>query len=225
VPGKYVPVAETVRGFAEIVDGKHDDLPEQAFFMVGGIEEAVAQAKTLSGHAGGQQAAAGAAGDRRVAGRGRRGGGAGRELIMSDELRLQVEVVTPDGSVYVGEASMVIVPGMRRRARLSCRVTSRWSRSSKIGEAPRAAPRRHVGALCHRHRLRPGAVRQWCCWSSTRPSRRAASTWRGPRRPASWAEEAPRLRGDPGAHAEVDFYKAEQALRRAENRLKVAAQA
>jgi len=58
VPGKYVPVAETVRGFAEIVDGKHDDLPEQAFFMVGGIEEVVAQAKTLGGHAGGEQAAA-----------------------------------------------------------------------------------------------------------------------------------------------------------------------
>jgi F-type H+-transporting ATPase subunit beta len=58
VPGKYVPVAETVRGFAEIVEGKHDDLPEQAFFMVGGIEEAVAQAKMLSGRAGREQAAA-----------------------------------------------------------------------------------------------------------------------------------------------------------------------
>jgi F-type H+/Na+-transporting ATPase subunit beta len=44
-PGKYVPIADTVRGFKEIVEGKHDDLPEQAFFMVGGIEEAVAQGK------------------------------------------------------------------------------------------------------------------------------------------------------------------------------------
>ena len=50
VPGKYVPLAETVRGFKEIVDGKHDDLPEQAFFMVGGIEEAVEQAAKLAGH-------------------------------------------------------------------------------------------------------------------------------------------------------------------------------
>jgi F-type H+-transporting ATPase subunit beta len=46
--GKYVPVAETVRGFKEILEGKHDSLPEQAFYMVGGIEEAVEAAKKLS---------------------------------------------------------------------------------------------------------------------------------------------------------------------------------
>ena len=39
-PGKYVPLEETVRSFKEIVEGKHDDLPEQAFYMVGGIDEA-----------------------------------------------------------------------------------------------------------------------------------------------------------------------------------------
>ena len=49
MPGKYVPLADTVRGFKEIVDGKCDDLPEQAFFMVGGIEEAVEQAAKLAG--------------------------------------------------------------------------------------------------------------------------------------------------------------------------------
>jgi F0F1-type ATP synthase beta subunit len=43
--GKYVPIADTVRGFKEIVDGKHDHLPEQAFYMVGTIEEAVANAE------------------------------------------------------------------------------------------------------------------------------------------------------------------------------------
>jgi F-type H+-transporting ATPase subunit beta len=42
--GKYVSVADTVRGFKEIVEGKHDALPEQAFFMVGTIEEAVEKA-------------------------------------------------------------------------------------------------------------------------------------------------------------------------------------
>ena len=42
--GKYVSVADTVRGFKEIVEGKHDGLPEQAFFMVGTIEEAVEKA-------------------------------------------------------------------------------------------------------------------------------------------------------------------------------------
>jgi F-type H+/Na+-transporting ATPase subunit beta len=46
-PGKYVPIAETVRGFKEILEGKHDSLPEQAFYMVGTIEEVAEQAKTL----------------------------------------------------------------------------------------------------------------------------------------------------------------------------------
>ena len=45
IPGTYVPVAETVRGFKEIVEGKHDDLPESAFLFVGTIEEAVEKAK------------------------------------------------------------------------------------------------------------------------------------------------------------------------------------
>jgi len=45
--GRYVPVEETVRGFKEILEGKHDDLPEQAFYMVGTIEEAVEAAKKL----------------------------------------------------------------------------------------------------------------------------------------------------------------------------------
>ena len=45
--GKYVPIAETVRGFKEIVEGKHDDIPEQAFYMVGGIEEVAEKADKL----------------------------------------------------------------------------------------------------------------------------------------------------------------------------------
>ncbi|MCZ6576529.1 MAG: F0F1 ATP synthase subunit beta [Gammaproteobacteria bacterium] len=45
--GKYVPTKETIRGFRAIVDGEYDHLPEQAFYMVGGIEEAVEKAKTL----------------------------------------------------------------------------------------------------------------------------------------------------------------------------------
>ncbi|MBA4531817.1 MULTISPECIES: F0F1 ATP synthase subunit beta [Brevibacillus] len=46
-PGKYVPVKETVRSFKEILDGKHDDLPESAFLFVGTIEEAVEKAKNM----------------------------------------------------------------------------------------------------------------------------------------------------------------------------------
>jgi F-type H+-transporting ATPase subunit beta len=46
--GKYVKLEDTVRGFRELVDGKHDDLPEQAFYMVGTIEEAIEKAKTFA---------------------------------------------------------------------------------------------------------------------------------------------------------------------------------
>ena len=47
IPGKYVPIADTVRSFREIVDGKYDHLPEQAFYMVGTIEEAVEKAEKM----------------------------------------------------------------------------------------------------------------------------------------------------------------------------------
>jgi F-type H+-transporting ATPase subunit beta len=46
--GKYVKLEDTIKGFREIVDGKHDDLPEQAFYMVGTIEEAVEKGKTIA---------------------------------------------------------------------------------------------------------------------------------------------------------------------------------
>ncbi|HEX2051586.1 MAG TPA: F0F1 ATP synthase subunit beta [Actinomycetota bacterium] len=48
IPGKYVPVEETIQSFKAITEGEYDHLPEQAFFMVGGIEEAEAQAKEMS---------------------------------------------------------------------------------------------------------------------------------------------------------------------------------
>ena len=46
-PGKYVPIAETVKGFKEITEGRHDDKPEQAFYMKGGIEEVTSAAEEL----------------------------------------------------------------------------------------------------------------------------------------------------------------------------------
>jgi F-type H+-transporting ATPase subunit beta len=46
-PGRYVKLADTIKGFKEIVEGKHDDLPEQAFYMVGGIEEAQEKAAKM----------------------------------------------------------------------------------------------------------------------------------------------------------------------------------
>jgi len=47
IAGKYVKLEDTIKGFKEIIEGKHDDLPEQAFYMVGTIEEAIEKAKTL----------------------------------------------------------------------------------------------------------------------------------------------------------------------------------
>lgn len=47
-PGKYVPLKETIKGFKAIVEGEYDHLPEQAFYMVGGIEEAVEKAKSMN---------------------------------------------------------------------------------------------------------------------------------------------------------------------------------
>ncbi len=47
-PGKYVKLPDTIRGFKEIVEGKHDELPEQAFYMVGAIEEAIEKSKKLA---------------------------------------------------------------------------------------------------------------------------------------------------------------------------------
>lgn len=51
IKGKYVELKDTIRGFTEILDGKHDDLPEQAFYLVGTIDEAVEKARQMSGAA------------------------------------------------------------------------------------------------------------------------------------------------------------------------------
>jgi F-type H+/Na+-transporting ATPase subunit beta len=47
IPGRYVPLAETIRGFKEITEGKHDEVPEQAFYMVGGMEDVLEKARRL----------------------------------------------------------------------------------------------------------------------------------------------------------------------------------
>ena len=51
-PGETVKLEHTVRGFKEILDGKHDELPEQAFYMVGTIEQAVARGREIAGRQG-----------------------------------------------------------------------------------------------------------------------------------------------------------------------------
>ena len=52
MPGKYVKLSDTIRGFREIADGKHDEIPEQAFYMVGTIEEAMEKAERIATEVG-----------------------------------------------------------------------------------------------------------------------------------------------------------------------------
>ena len=142
---------------------------------------------------------------------------------MPDDQSLTVEVVTPDGSVYVGEASMVIVPGIEGELGFLPRHEPLVS-LVKIGEARVQLPDGtwerfatgigYVQVLFDKVLLVVDQAEQA---GRIDVARAAAARKR--------AEERLALRGDPGAQAEVDFYKAEQALRRAENRLKVAAQA
>jgi len=47
IPGKYIKLADTIKGFQEIVDGKHDELPEQAFYMQGTIEDVMEKARQM----------------------------------------------------------------------------------------------------------------------------------------------------------------------------------
>ncbi len=49
IPGAYVPIKETIRGFSEIIEGKHDDLPESAFLFAGTIDDVIAKAKKVQG--------------------------------------------------------------------------------------------------------------------------------------------------------------------------------
>jgi F0F1-type ATP synthase beta subunit len=47
-PGKYVTLPETIKGFTEVLEGKYDDIPEMAFYMVGGVEDVIAKAEALA---------------------------------------------------------------------------------------------------------------------------------------------------------------------------------
>ena len=49
IPGRFVPLEKTIQSFKEVLEGKHDDVPEQAFYMVGSIEDVLAKAQTLKG--------------------------------------------------------------------------------------------------------------------------------------------------------------------------------
>jgi F-type H+-transporting ATPase subunit beta len=67
-PGKYVKLEDTISGFREIIEGKHDDLPEQAFYMVGTIDEAVARGRESAGETSKDEKAAEEDAERETAG-------------------------------------------------------------------------------------------------------------------------------------------------------------
>jgi F-type H+-transporting ATPase subunit epsilon len=140
---------------------------------------------------------------------------------VSDERRLTVEMVTPDGSVYRGEASMVIVPGIE----------------GELGFLPQHEPLVALSAIGETRVQLPDGVWQRFATGigyiqvlfdkvllvvdqAEQADRIDVARAEAARKRA---EDRLARRDDPGAQAEVDFYKAEQALRRAENRLRVAA--
>jgi ATP synthase F1 epsilon subunit len=84
-PGEYVKLEDTIAGFQEIIEGKHDELPEQAFYMVGTIDQAVAKAR-------------GEEPER-------------REERLAERRKFDVSLVTPEGAAFEGAAEMLIVPG------------------------------------------------------------------------------------------------------------------
>ena len=84
--GKYVKLEDTIRGFREILEGKHDELPEQAFYLQGDINQVLAAAEEMAADLQRMSATEG-------------------------PKRLRVELITPEGPVFVEDARMVVVPG------------------------------------------------------------------------------------------------------------------
>ena len=92
-PGKYVRLEDTIKGFQEIIDGKHDDLPEGAFFLVGTIDEAVERGREMAGEPRWPI------------------GEPSRAMSETSTKTFDLSVVTPEGAAFEGEANMIVVPG------------------------------------------------------------------------------------------------------------------
>ena len=163
LPGKYVPIAETVKSFKEIVDGKHDAVPEQAFYMVGTIEEALAKA---------------------------------------------------------GEDGEAVSHGCYRR-RSSCRSSPRTSCSSRSRSTRWRSPAPRDTSACCRgtRRCSPRSPSARC--GTARGRRRPTCRW--PTVSAKCSRTGSRILAQLAERAEdIDVARAEEAKRRAEERLKKA---
>ena len=102
-PGQYVPIGETVRSFRELLDGKHDDLPESAFFMKGSIDDVLGNVKDDGARKGDDEEESEENGEQAKA-RGRRGRGEG---LLVARTKFRVEVLTPEGEAFNDEVEQV----------------------------------------------------------------------------------------------------------------------
>ena len=142
-PGKYVKLEDTIRSFQEVLSGKHDDLPEQAFYLVGPIEDVVEAAEKMN---------------RRLA-------------SVAEHPAYPVELITPEGVAFAGDAEMLVVPGAAGELGILANTRRRSRCSSPVRRASSTRPAQ--SALRDRRRLRPGARTAPSCWSARRsmPSR------------------------------------------------------
>ena len=109
-PGIYVPIAETIRSFREILDGKHDDLPESAFLLKGTIDEVVSAAGGGSGRKDEPRPRPSSQAEAETSARGRQRRRRGRERRrrgLMARTPFKVEVLTPEGEVFNDEVEMV----------------------------------------------------------------------------------------------------------------------
>ena len=148
-PGEYVKLEDTIRGFTEILDGKHDDLPEQAFYMVGADRAGGRAREQLGGEEPERPRSASPTRSRTSPSRGRR-------VAVADHPLFPVSVVTPEGPAFEGEAEMLIVPGAAGEIGVLARHAPLVAMLQR-GLDARPRGRRRGARVRDRPRLLPGA--------------------------------------------------------------------
>ena len=199
---------DTIKGFAEILEGKHDDLPEQAFYMVGTIEKAVEKGRGSAARSGVEGRRVGRRADRARAGA-RRG--------VRLEKSFSVSLVTPDGAAFEGEAEMIIVPGAAGEIGVLAR------HAPLIATLKAGSTRVHVGGVDDGPRVRDRAR---ASSRSSRTARSRSSTTRSTRRRStpiargrSSRRRRPSSRRIEAGESDADRWQLEQRIRHAENQL------
>ena len=212
-PGKYVRLEDTIKGFQEILDGKHDDLPEQAFYMVGTIEDAVEKGRgsRAGTRRGGAEPPAEPEPEPSPS-RPRRG-------VVADEEEA-LDLARDAGGRRVRGRGGDGDRARARPARSACSHATR--RSSRCSRRARRACTCAAAARCASSQPGRGSSRSSRTVrsrSSTTPSTRRRSTPSGRRR--SWRTRRPSWRALEAGESEADRWQLEQRIRHAENQLAV----